>query len=309
MNETATGQRETQRQVLGRLVASGRLTADEATEISSAPERSFSVRELFSYLAGLIILSGVIRIIALAFRDASQEVIGSVLLIIGSGLAAVAWRMGPGSDAKERFAEVVETVSLIFLGGGAAVLLDLTGISSKVLVLSVGAVVAAWGWWRSSSARFVGSLALSAGLPMVAFAVAALVDQNSVYSAATASLMVGALLWVVGQRSVGTAFLQRSAGCYFLLMGAFMIAGEASNDFSVLVPIVVGAAIFVLGSSNLQFESLVSGAVGVTAGMTIAVGEWLPSEFTRGITTIAVGAVMLFLTLGRMRRKRQSTSA
>jgi predicted DNA repair protein MutK len=92
-------------------------------------------------------------------------------------------------------------------------------------------------------------------------------------------------------------------------MGAFMIAGEASNDFSVLVPIVVGAAIFVLGSSNLQFESLVSGAVGVTAGMTIAVGEWLPSEFTRGITTIAVGAVMLFLTLGRMRRKRQSTSA
>jgi hypothetical protein len=287
MNENGTDRRETRRQVLDRYVASGRLTADEATEISSAPERSFSVRELFSYLAGLIILSGVIRIIALAFRDASQEVIGSVLLIIGSGLAAVAWRMGPGSDAKERFAEVVETVSLIFLGGGAAVLLDLTGISSKVLVLSVGAVVAAWGWWRSSSARFVGSLALSAGLPMVAFAVAALVDQNSVYSAATASLMVGALLWVVGQRSVGTAFLQRS----------------------VVVPIAVGAVLFVLGSSNLQFESLVAGAIGVTVGTTMAMGEWLPSEFTRGITTIAVGAVMLFLTLGQMRRKRQSTSA
>ena len=144
---------------------------------------------------------------------------------------------------------------------------------------------------------------------MVAFAVAAMVREDSTYSSAVAALAAGTALWVAGQRSVGAAFLQRSAGCYFLLMGSFMMAGGEMNDASVVVPIAVGAVLFMLGSSNLQFESLVAGAIGVTVGTTMAMGEWLPSEFTRGITTIAVGGVMLFITLGQMRRKRQSTSA
>jgi hypothetical protein len=198
---------------------------------------------------------------------------------------------------------------LLALGGGTGVLLDLTDLSPKVFVAGIGAAVAAWGWWRSVSALFVGSVSLCAGVPMVAFAVAAMVREESTYSAAVGALAAGAVLWVVGQRGVGSAFLQRSAGCYFLLMGSFMLSGGEMNDASVVVPIAVGAVLFVLGSSNLQLESLVAGAIGVTVGTTMAMGEWLPSEFTRGITTIAVGGVMLFLTLGQMRRKRQSTSA
>lgn len=309
MNETGTGQRETRRQILDRYVSSGRLTDTEADVLRAAPEWSFTVRELFSYLAGLIILSGVIRIIALAFKDASQEVIGSVLLLAGAALGALAWKLPRGSEAKERFAEVVEGASLLALGGGTGVLLDLTDLSPKVIVACIGAAAAAWGWWRSAGARFVGSVSLCAGVPMVAFAVAAMVREDSTYSSAVAALAAGTALWVAGQRSVGAAFLQRSAGCYFLLMGSFMMAGGEMNDASVVVPIAVGAVLFMLGSSNLQFESLVAGAIGVTVGTTMAMGEWLPSEFTRGITTIAVGGVMLFLTLGQMRRKRQSMSA
>ncbi|MFM9083440.1 MAG: hypothetical protein ACKOQ7_06095, partial [Actinomycetota bacterium] len=119
-------ERETRRNVLDRYVASGRLTAGEAEEIRFAPEWSFTVRELFSYLAGIFMLSGVIRIIALAFKDASQEVIGSVIVMVGVLLAGVAWKLPRRSDAWSRLAEVVEVASLVALGGGTGVLLDLT---------------------------------------------------------------------------------------------------------------------------------------------------------------------------------------
>jgi len=302
-------ERETRRHVLERYVSAGRLTEGEADEIRSAPEWSFTVRELFSYLAGVIMLSGVIRIIALAFKDASQEVIGSVVVMVGVILAGIAWKLPRRSDAWSRLAEVVEAASLVALGGGSAVLLDLTDLSAQSIVLLIGVPVAAWGWWRSVSARFVGSLALCVGTPMIAFSLAAMVNEDNAYSTASAALAAGALLWSVGQRHVGTAFLQRSAGCYFLLMGSFMMAGEKMNDATVIVPIVIGAVLFVLGSSNMQVESLFAGAIGVTVGTTMAMSEWLPSEFTRGITTIAVGGVMLALTLGQMRKRRQSTSA
>ena len=73
-------QSETQRQILDRMVSEGRLTREAADEIRHAPEWSITARELVSYLAGVIMLSGVIRVIAVAFRDASQESIGAALL-------------------------------------------------------------------------------------------------------------------------------------------------------------------------------------------------------------------------------------
>ena len=39
------------------------------------------------------------------------------------------------------------------------------------------------------------------------------------------------------------------------------------------------------------------------------VGDWLPSEFTRGITTLVVGAVMFVAVGAQVRRARQRRSA
>lgn len=302
-------QRETRRHVLDRMVSTGQLTSAQAEEIRFAPEWSFTARELVSYLSGLIILSGSVRIIALAFEDASQEVIGTVLMLVGAILGAVAWRLPRRTDAWGRFAEVVEGGALLSLGGGAGVLLDLTDLSGQTIVLYISIPLVLWAWWRSARARFVGSAALCAGVPMLTLSAAAMISEESAYATASGALAAGAVLWVVGQRQVGSSFLQRGVGCYFLLMGAFIMGGEKSNDFTVIVPIVIGAVLFMLGSMSMQVESLVAGAIGVTIGTTIAMSEWLPSEFTRGITTIAVGAVMLFATLSQMRKHRQSTSA
>ena len=86
-------QHETQRQMLDRMVASGQLTREAADEIRHAPEWSVTARELVSYLAGLVMLSGIFRIIGVAFKDASQQAIGTALIIAGLLCAVAAWKM------------------------------------------------------------------------------------------------------------------------------------------------------------------------------------------------------------------------
>ena len=82
-------QSPTQRQILGELVESGRLTDEESRRISSAPVWQFSVRELVGYLAGLIIAAGVVQIIAVVFQDASKDAVVAALytVTVVAGLA------------------------------------------------------------------------------------------------------------------------------------------------------------------------------------------------------------------------------
>lgn len=297
-------QRETQRQVLDRLVAEARLSREEADLIRTSPEWSLTVRELVAYLAGIIILSGFVRIIAMALQDASENTVATVLLVAGGSLAALAWKLPRGTDWWQRLAEIVETGSLACLAGSAGLWLSLTDLSGQTIVLLISVPAIAWGWWRSQSARFVGSLCLSAGVPMMTMSVSAMFHEDSGFTMGAGALVAGAALWSMGQRDVRTAFIQRAVGCYFGLMGSFMLMGEGGIAGN-LVPIVAGAVLFGLGSISLQPESLAAGAIAITVGVTVAMGEWLPSEFTRGLTTIAVGVVMLLATMGQLRKRNQ----
>ena len=292
---------ETQRQYLERLVETGRLDRDTADAIRTAPLWSLTIRELVSYLAGVIILSGAIRVIAEVFRGASKGAIATVLLLLGVALAVVAVRMPKRNDVLERLAEVVEGGSIVAFAGSAAVYLSMTDLKAESIVVVIGAPLIAWGWWRSTAARFVGSAALCVGIPMFALGSAQLVRQDSPIFMACTMLTAGAALWVIGQRDVGAAFLQRVDGCYFILMGSFILMGETSGAGKI-IPVVTGAVLFVLGSTTMQLESLGAGAIAVTVGTTVAMGEWLPSEFTRGLTTIAVGVAMLLAVGAQLRR-------
>ena len=139
------------------------------------------------------------------------------------------------------------------------------------------------------------------GVPMFALGSAQLLRQDSPIFMASTMLTAGAVMWVIGQRDVGAAILQRLEGCYLILMGSFIMMGEL-NGVGKIIPIITGAVLFVLGSTNLQVESLGAGAIAITVGMTVAMGEWLPSEFTRGLTTIAVGVAMLVAVGAQLKR-------
>jgi hypothetical protein len=75
-------QNKTRREMLEDLVTQGVLTKSAANDIEHAPKWSFSIRELVSYLASVIIAVGVIRILALAFQDASEGVISAALYVL-----------------------------------------------------------------------------------------------------------------------------------------------------------------------------------------------------------------------------------
>lgn len=297
-------QRETQRQLLDRMVSAGQLTREAADEIRHAPEWSVTALELLSYLAGIITLSGVIRVIALAFEDASQQAIGAALVFSGLLCAAGAWKLPKRNDVLERLAEVIEVGSMVLMGAGTGVLLAYTPMNPKLIAVVIAVPVIVWGYWRSTITMFVGSLALCVGVPLLAFPLGSMITDNTRMMGAVA-LGSGAVLWTLGQRHVGTAFIQRAAGCYFLLMGAFVLGAELGGVGKV-IPIIVGAGLFGLGSMNMQLEALGAGAIAVTVGVAMATGDWLPSEFTRGISTIVVGAAM-FLAVGtQLRRARQN---
>lgn len=293
--------RETQRQYLERLVQTGRLDRETADAVRTAPQWSFTVRELVSYLAGIIILSGTVRVIAEVFRGASKEAIATVLLLVGAALATGAVRMPKRNDVMERLAEVLEAASIVAFSGSAAIWLSLTDLKPESIVVVIAVPLVAWGWWRSTAARFVGSVALCVGVPMFALGSAQLLRSDSPIFMACTMLVAGGALWVSGQRDVGAAFLQRVDGCYFVLMGSFILMGEIDGPGRI-IPVITGAALFMLGSATMQFESLGAGAIAVTVGTTVAMGDWLPSEFTRGLTTIAVGVAMLLAVGAQVRR-------
>ena len=52
-------QRKSQNEILQQLVSDGHLTSERADEIAQAPTLAFSVRELVSYLAAILITIGV----------------------------------------------------------------------------------------------------------------------------------------------------------------------------------------------------------------------------------------------------------
>ena len=241
------------------------------------------------------------RVIAEVFRGASKGAIGTALALAGAGLTFGSLRLPRRNDVLERLAEVLEASAIVAFSGSAAVFLSMTELRAESIVVIIAAPLIGWGWWRSTAARFVGSVALCVGVPMFALGSAQLIHSDSPVFMACTMLVAGAALWAAGQRDVGAAFLQRVDGCYFILMGSFILMGEL-NDAGKIIPIVTGAILFVLGSSTMQVESLGAGAIAVTVGMTVAMGEWLPSEFTRGLTTIAVGVAMLVAVGAQLRR-------
>lgn len=301
-------QQKTQRRILDELVGSGRLSPEEAGEVAHAPEWSFTVRELMSYLAALIMFVGVVRLVVVAFQDVSQRSIGAALALAGAALGAAAWKLPRKSDAWERLAEVTEGAALVSLGASLGVFLDLADLAPEIIVMTISLPVVVWGYLRSRTSVFVGSLAVSAGIPMLVFSGAEVLDASDdggLVIVGSLSLIGGAVLWVLGQRRVGAAFIQRAAGCWLVLQGAFMMMGEWRGPGR-LIPVAAGLILFWLGSARLQFESLAAGALAVTIGVSVAIGDWLPSEFTRGLTTIAVGGVMFLAVGSRMRRRKVS---
>lgn len=293
-------QSKTQRQLLDELVARGAITAEHADDISSAPRWTFSVRELVTYLASLIIAAGVFRLLALALEDASAATIATSLYVLAVACAAVSWKLSSGSDVRRRFAEVLELGALGAAAGATGIVLDQADMKSEWIGVLLTGATAAWGILRCRAALFAGTVSMSVGLVGLSIALGALIDLESELLGGGLMLAAAVILVWAGLQSIGAQQVARAVGALFVIIGSMTIG--SAEDWSRPASIITGAVLFAAGTMVLAPEMLVAGAFCVVAGVVMTVVEWVDNETAQGLVIIATGLVVLGALTVQMKR-------
>lgn len=299
-------QQKTQHQILEQLVIEQKLTQQLADDIYYAPRFSFSIRELVSYLAGLIIAVGVIRVIAVAFEDASQLTISVVLYIVSAMVGVLSWQFSKKSEVLQRFGEILELGSLGSFVGASALALNEADMRGEWIGILLSSVAIAWGLFRMPSTRFAGTVAFVAGVPALATAIATLIDEDNPRWGGVFTLISGAILVTVGLRSIHAPYVARAVGALTTFIGSMMLASELNN--AEMLPIFTGALLFALGSLFLAPELLLAGSIAVVSGIVMTTTEYIDNDLAQGLVIIATGLAVLGVLSVQMRRaiKQQS---
>ena len=294
-------QTPTRAELLARLVGRGTITQQEADEIRRAPEWSVGIKELVTYLASIIIGVGIIRTVAVALEDASNGAIAAILYTLAAVLGLASWRLSGRTAILDRFSEVCELGALLSLGLASGLLLSDTDLSAQSYISVMGAVVLAWGVWRSPHTRFAGVLEASTGVPMFAAGLGVLIVDDNPSVAGILLLVAASGLVALGWTNVGSAFLARSFGSIQVFIAATMLA-EHYQGVLRLLPVLVGATLFAVGAVKLAPEMLLVGALSVVVGVVSTVMNWVDNEVAQGVVIVATGVVMLLVLGWQMRR-------
>lgn len=293
-------QRKSQNEVLDDLVAQGTITEQQACDIADAPQWSFSVRELVTYLAALIIAVGVIRILAIAFQDASENVIVISLYIVAVLTGFASWKLSTSKGIRKRFGEVLELGSLGSALGATGVLLSHTDLRGESIALILTSVSAAWGIFRCRNAQFAGTVAMCVGVNGIAISLGALIDSNRAWAAGGLMLLSGSFLIYMGTTKIGVPYFSRAVGALFVVIGSITLGTDVANGR--VIPIVAGIALFAVGATLLMPELLVAGAFCIVTGIVMTVNRWIHNDMAQGLVIIATGVLMLIVLSAQMKR-------
>lgn len=292
----------TQRELLDDLVRQGALTSSQADDISDAPRWSFSIRELVTYLASLIIAAGVIRLLALAFKDASEGAIAAALYVVAALAGVASWKLSSGSEIRQRFAEVLELAALGAALGATGIVLNQTDMSSRgewIGVILTG-VAAVWGAIRCTQNRFAGTVSFSVGTVGFSIALGALINSDSQILGGALILAGGSVVIAFAMLNIGSQQLARAIGSLFVIIGSLNVG--SAEDWLRPTPIATGAVLFALGAMLLAPEMLVAGAFCVVAGVVMTTVEWIDNEMAQGLVIIATGLLVLGVLTIQMKR-------
>lgn len=299
--------RSTQHHLLDELVAAGRLSTAEAEAVRAAPRFVLAVRELVSYLAGLIVLVGVIRLIAAVLEDASKLAIAAVLYVAALVAGVVAWRLHPRPGAWGRLAEVLELAALA--SGGVAIGLTLADLDMRgewSAVIAAG-LVTVWALARLRSSQFVTALALPIGVLVVAGQVASIVNWYE--ELGSIPIMIGgAVLIAVGLTRVHLAFIVRAVGAVAILGSCSALAGGRSGLDGLLPGLILGAGLFALGSTRMWIDLIVPGGALVVISISVFIFRHVDNDVLQGVLVVLVGLLVLAATTLAVRRGRRRTS-
>lgn len=299
--ETAhMNQRKSQNEVLDELVLQGTITEEQACEIADAPHWSFSARELVTYLAALIISVGVIRILAIAFEDASEGAIVTALYIVSVATAFASWKLSGGSVIRHRFSEVLELGSLGSAVGATAVVLSHTDLRGESIAAMLSAAGLAWGLFRCRESQFAGTVAMCVSANALAISLGTLINSDRAWPSGLLMVVSGSFLAYIGTLAIGSKYLSRAVGALFVLIGSINLGADVSNGR--FIPIVTGIALFAVGTSLLAPEMLVTGAICIVVGVVMTVTRWIHNDMAQGFVIIGTGVAMLAALSTQMKR-------
>lgn len=294
-------QNKTRRELLEDLVSRGVLQENTAKDIEHAPRWSFSIRELVSYLASIIIAVGVVRILAIAFEDASEGAISTALYVVSAGTGFASWKLSSGSSVRRRFAEVLELGSLgSFVGASAVVLTQVQDIDSPWVGVALSSIATLWGFYRCWNTVFSGTVAFVVGITALGASLGALTDSDSAWVMSAFTLIPGIIMLVMGSQDIGVPILARVYGSLMYVIGTMPLGADLSNGK--FIPIVMGAALFAVGSIMLAPEMLIAGAFLIVAGIVMSVVHWINNDLAQGLVIIATGLAMLGVLSVQMKR-------
>ncbi|MEN9553070.1 MAG: hypothetical protein RLY24_665 [Actinomycetota bacterium] len=293
-------QEKTQRDLLDDLVSRGVIDANQADNIANAPRWSFTIRELVTYLGSLIIAAGVLRLLALAFKDASVGVIATALYVVAVLAGVASWKLSSGSEIRQRFAEVLELGALGAATGATGIVLDQADMRGEWIGFILSSAGAAWGLWRCTQTRFAGTLAMSFGVMGVAVALEEIINPDSQISGGLFILVAGVVVAGMGLRDIGARQIARAVGSLYIIIGSMNIA--SAEEWLRPTPIATGAVLFALGALLLAPEMLVAGAFCIVAGVIMTTVEWIDNEMAQGLVIIATGLVVLGALTIQMKR-------
>jgi hypothetical protein len=297
--------RPARREILDRLVDEGRLDREDADSIVRAPGLAFSTPELVGYLAGLIVVVGLIRLLAAA--EASPSAIAIALLVTGYVSAISTRRITSGSMSRQRLIEVIEVASVTQLAIAVGILLDQHLLESiELSVAIIAAVALAWGlsrlhtqiagWAVTSSAALVATTAW--------LAVADLDDR------ATPPVFLVVASGLVGlasvRRSQPGAVLARVAAAGTVVVVSMIWFGTHDGVVAALPLVAIGLGAFALGASEHWLEIAVAGAITVLIGLVGWVLDSGLGDLVQGVVIVGIGALSL-LTVVRVTRTSSAT--
>ena len=301
-------QRKSQNEILQQLVSDGHLTSERADEIAQAPTLAFSVRELVSYLAAILITIGVGFMVAGLVVNVPQAGIAVLLYVVAVVVGYFSRKLSSAASEKQRVGEVLEIASVLAAAVASGILFDMTNMRSEWSLCILAIAAGTWGVLRASRSQFSGSILMTASVPIAIMSSTSMMSLNGDSNSIVIGLMLlagGAGLIYIGMRKIGFAFLPRASGSLLIVISSITLANVFSRGFGGLIPIAIGMALFALGSRERSPENLVAGVFGIIVGVIMTVVYWLPGNIFQGLAIIGCGVGLLLVLRKQLARANQ----
>jgi hypothetical protein len=290
--EGANMPRPARREILDRLVGEGRLDREDADSIERAPGLAFSTPELAGYLAGLIVVVGLIRLLAAA--EASPSAIAIALLLTGSVSAISTRRITGDSTARQRLIEMIEVATVAQFAIAVGILLDQHLLESAELSVAVIATVAlVWGLSRLRT-QIAGWVITSSATLVATTAWVAVADLDERATPPVFLVVASGLVGLAAvRRGQPGAVLARLAAAGTVVVVSMIWFGTHDGVVAALPLVTIGLGAFALGATEHWLEIVVAGAITVLIGLVGWVLDSGLGDVVQGVVIVGIGALSL----------------